>query len=269
MVKTRGTVLMDNYAWIILALLLLAQLVMSMGVYAWGPLAPFIMGEYGVNRAKFGLLSSVMYATIVIVAFPSGFMVDKLGARIMLILSLLFMGLPFCFIPSAKTFPYLVVLVALSGIGYGGINQVSMKGIMLWFPKRSRASAMGIKQTGVTLGGALAAIFLPIIAIGSNWKLSMLIVGASMIVTAFASIILYREKPKRVTEIVQTGAEIAGNGSFTKSISNPIFIILVIILPFLAFSQSSLATFFVLYLKEKINMSIGLAGTCLTIASRP
>jgi len=90
MVKTRGTVLMDNYAWIILALLLLAQLVMSMGVYAWGPLAPFIMGEYGVNRAKFGLLSSVMYATIVIVAFPSGFMVDKLGARIMLILSLIY-----------------------------------------------------------------------------------------------------------------------------------------------------------------------------------
>lgn len=257
---------MDHYAWVILALLLLAQLVMSMGAYAWGPLAPFIMGEYRISRAQFGLLTSVLYLTAVIVAIPSGFLVDKLGARIMLILSLLAMGLPFCFILSAKAFSLIAVLAALSGIGYGIINQVSTKGIMLWFPKRARASVMGIKQTGVSLGGALAAILLPILAISSNWKLSLLIVGASMIVIAFTSVILYREKPEKATEIVQTGAKIRETDSFSKSISNPILVILLIVLPFLTFAQSGVATFLVLYLKEKINLSIGLAGTCLTIA---
>jgi len=38
------------------------------------------------------------------------------------------------------------------GIGYGMINQISTKGIMLWFSSRLRATAMGIKQTGVILG---------------------------------------------------------------------------------------------------------------------
>jgi sugar phosphate permease len=239
---------------------------MSMGAYAWGPLAPFITGEYGVSRARFGLLSSALYLTSVIVAIPSGFLVDKLGARMMLIFSLLMMGLPFCFIPAAKTFFFVVVLAALGGIGYGIINQVSTKGIMLWFPRRTRATAMGIKQTGVTLGGALSAIFLPVIAFSNSWESSMLIVGVSMILMAFAAIVFYREKPERVGDTVGMGAEVRGKGSLTKIISNPILVILMVIMPFMCFSQSSMATFLVLYLNEKIHLSIGLAGSCLTIA---
>ena len=61
-----------RYAGTILALLLFAQLVMSMGAYAWGPLAPFIRDAYGVSRAQIGFLTSALYLTSVLVAVPSG-----------------------------------------------------------------------------------------------------------------------------------------------------------------------------------------------------
>jgi len=255
-----------SYAWIILALLLLSQLVMSMGAYGWGPLASFIRDEFCVSRAQFGFLTSALYLASVIIAIPSGFLVDKLGARIMLIFSLIIMGCAFCFIPTAGTFWVVIMFAALGGIGYGIINQVSTKGIMLWFPRKTRATAMGIKQMGVTLGAALSAIILPILALAKSWKLSVFIDGALMILMALIVIICYREHPPKRIDVAGEEKEIPPKTTPIKIIYNPMLLALVVVMPFLAFSQSSIAAFLVLYLNEGINLPVSIAGSCLTVA---
>lgn len=256
-----------HYAWTILALLLFAQLVMSMGAYAWGPVAHFIRDEYGVSRAQIGFLTSALYLASVIVAVPSGFLVDRLGARVMLILCLFVMGISFCLIPTATTFWLVIIFSALGGIGYGVINQVSTKGIMMWFPRKTRATAMGIKQTGVTLGGAISAVFLPMVALSRSWKLSILSVGIFMLLMAFTAVIFYREKPDNLCDItIQDSVAPDNRDSLASLLSNPVLIILVLVMPFMAFSQSSMAAFLVLYLDEKINLSVEIAGSCLTVA---
>lgn len=75
------------------------------------------------------------------------------------------------------------------------INQISTKGIMLWFSSQLRVTAMGIKQTGVTFGGALGAILLPAIAINLSWHWAVVITGVMMIVVALFAILGYRERP--------------------------------------------------------------------------
>ncbi len=238
-----------------------------MGSYAWGPLASFIRDEYGVSRAQLGLLTSTLYLASILVAVPSGILVDRVGARIMLILCLLIMGLSFCLIFVASTFWLVIAFTALSGIGYGVINQASSKGILLWFPRKRRATAMGIKQMGVTLGGALSAVLIPIIALGSSWRWSALIIGVLMLLMAFVSGGFYRERPEKISGMMETNQETHGkNNLFMNFISNPILLIVVLVMPFMAFSQSSVAAFLVLYLDEKIGLSLGLAGSCLTIA---
>ena len=264
---TENTETTGHYAWIILALFLFAQLVMSMGSYAWGPLASFIRDEYGVNRVQLGLLTSALYLASILVAVPSGILVDKIGARIMLILCLMIMGLSFCLISICSTFWLVVVFTALGGLGYGVINQASSKGILLWFPRKRRATAMGIKQMGVTLGGALSAVLLPIVALGNSWKLSVLIIGVLMLLMAFVSGIFYREKPEKISGITETDPKTRDKRNLLINIiSNPVLIIVILVMPCMTFSQSSVAAFLVLYLDEKIGLSIGVAGSCLTVA---
>lgn len=266
-VVTKYSETTESYSWIILTILLFAQLVMSMGAYAWGPVAPFIRDEYNVTRTQIGFLTSSLYLASVIVAVPSGFLVDRLGARAMLILCLFIMGCSFCIIPTAKTFRLAVIFSALGGIGYGVINQVSTKGIMIWFSRKTRATSMGIKQTGVTLGGAISAVFLPLVSLRHSWKLSILSVGFCMLLMALIAAIFYREKPNNFHATSTEGSELGDNeDSLTLVISNPILIILLVIMPFMAFSQSSVAAFLVLYLNEKINLSVEIAGSCLTAA---
>jgi len=42
----------NSYGWIILGILTVAQLVMSMGAYTWGPLAPVLRDEFNLSRAQ-------------------------------------------------------------------------------------------------------------------------------------------------------------------------------------------------------------------------
>ncbi|AGL03401.1 hypothetical protein [Desulfoscipio gibsoniae] len=46
----------NSYCWVILGLLTLSQLAMSLGAYAWGPLAPFLRAEFDITRAQLGLI---------------------------------------------------------------------------------------------------------------------------------------------------------------------------------------------------------------------
>ncbi|MBI4621363.1 MAG: MFS transporter [Desulfobacterales bacterium] len=259
----------DSYGWIILGILTMAQLVMSMGAYTWGPLAPVLRDDFDLSRAQIGTITSALYFASVVIAIPSGIAVDKLGARIMLVISLIVMGIPFAIMALAKSYLFFIVFAAVGGLGYGMINQISTKGIMYWFSIRLRATAMGIKQTGVTLGGAIIAVLLPVLTVAYSWRLGVLVVGILMLAMAFLSLIFYKERPVLPAEGAPDAAPTSKKGqkgSILKVMSNPVLLILCLITPLMAFGQTGIASFLVLYLEEELNFSVGLAGSCLTVA---
>ncbi|RJQ32296.1 MAG: MFS transporter [Peptococcaceae bacterium] len=260
-----------NYSWAILAILTLAQLFMSMGAYAWGPLAPFLRDEFNISRTQIGAITSALYFASVAVAIPSGIMVDRLSARFMLILCLVIMGVPFAALALANNYLVFLVIAAVSGFGYGIINQVSTKGIMYWFTTKTRATAMGIKQTGVTTGGAIVAVLLPALAFIYGWRTAVLVIGILMLGMAVLSLIFYRERPATATIPVSASK---GNPSpktsqkenLRRVLTNPNLIIICLLTPLMAWAQTSISSFLVLYLEETLKFSVGLAGGCLTAA---
>lgn len=258
----------DNYCWVILGLLTLSQLAMSMGAYAWGPLAPFLRTEFNISRAQVGLIVSVLYFTSVVIAIPSGLMIDRLGARRMLVFALISMGGFFALLSQVNVFSLFLILAALSGIGYGMINQISTKGLMLWFSSKLRATAMGIKQTGVTFGGALGAVMLPAIAVSLSWRWAVAVPGFLMIAVAILVVLGYRERPATVSELNKV-SDSRQSSSMLKDLSRlryrPELIILCVVGAMMAASQTSITSFLVLYLQEKLSFSMRAAGGCLTV----
>jgi MFS family permease len=253
-------------AWLMLAIFFAAQLVMSAGTYAWGPLAPFFRTEFGVSRTVIGMLTSALYIVAALVPIPSGILVDRLGARAMLLFSLFVMGFGFILMPITGSFFMILLCAVISGLGYGSINQATTKGIMIWFGSRTRATAMGIKKTGVAVGGALSAALIPWSAMRYNWHVPLFIIGGSILVVALLAF-FYREWPATdQPSIVKIKQRIRSQKIFLTLVSNPVLLSIIIILPFISFCQTSFVLFLVLYLHEALEFSVQIAGICMTIA---
>ena len=264
------------YGWVILTILSLAQVVMSIGAYAWGPLAPFLRNDFGITRAQVGALTSILYLASVIVATPSGVLVDKKGARIMLIICLLVMGISFICMAAVNSYFFLAVLAGCAGIGYGMINQVAVKGVMYWTTSRNRGAAMGVRQAGVTVGGAISATFLVVITGMYNWHLSVVIIGVLILIMAGLSVAFYREKPPELIEetVETTSASPASTAKIHPSkkatlgqvFRNPDLVVNMVAIPLLAGSQACLGSFLILFLMENIKLTEVTAGFSLTLA---
>src|SRR5207249_4136049 len=61
-----------------------------------------------------------------------------------------------------------------------------------WFPARERGMAMGIKQTGLTIGGILGSLLLPPIALRLGWRDALVVAGLLSIASAVAVMVSYR-----------------------------------------------------------------------------
>lgn len=185
------------------------------------------------------------------------------------------MGLPFVLLALTKNYLLMVVLSFFSGLGYGMINQVSPKGIIQWFDGKTRGTAMGIKQAGVTLGVALGGVLMPALAVKFNWNTALLAAGLLMLTLAMISSFLYRESPAgSMSNLVNFNLNPAsakkchqpGWSSLVQVLANPVIISLLVAAPLLALAQSCVMAFLVLYLTENIALSVHLAGVCLTVA---
>jgi sugar phosphate permease len=257
-----------TYKWVILSLLTLSQLFMSLGAYSWGPLAPFLIESFQFSRAQLGTFSSALYLFAALTAIPSGLLVDRFGARLILIVSLPLMGIPFAAIALSGNYLTILILSALSGLSYGVINQISTKGIMLWFTPQSRGTAMGIKQTGVALAAALGAVLIPIVGIAWGWRATVAIIGLLMIFLGAVILFLYRDSPPRDNSN-RDDPDTSGSvplSNFKDVLLHPELRVIMGLIPLLTLAQAGFSTFFILFLQETHSFSRITAGSYLTMA---
>jgi ACS family hexuronate transporter-like MFS transporter len=229
----------DSTAWFILSILFFAQFTMSMGSYGYGPLAPFLREEFKVSLGQVGSLISIFYLSTTICSVPTGLLVDRIGARPMLITCLIIEGIPYGAMVFAKDFLWIAVCTAISGVGYGIVNQVSTKSIMCWFERRMRGTAMGIKQAGVSIGGGVVALLLPAISISCGWRTAIVAISGSTLLMAAAAWFFFREAPddqrwgESARPVENQGRSLRG------TILRPAFLLLLTIMFFLAFGHGS------------------------------
>src|SRR6185503_5501532 len=81
----------------------------------------------------------------------------------------------------------------LAGVDYSFLNPASSIGVMTWFDRDERATAMGVKQTGVPSGGVLAAILAPSLVLLIGWRGSLAALGIINFAFGFLFALLWRE----------------------------------------------------------------------------
>ena len=256
----------DASAWLILLMLFFAQVTLSMGSFGYGPLAPFLREEFKISLGQLGALVSIFYLSTTIFSVPAGLLVDRIGSRSMMITCLILEGVPYGAMVFAENFLMIAVCTAISGAGYGILNQVSTKSIMCWFERRMRGTAMGIKQAGVSIGGGVVALLLPVISISCGWRVAVTAISASMLLMATVALFWFRDAPVDSSWRKSAGSGGGPERSLREIILRPAFLLLMTILFFLAFGHGSTIGFLVLYLKEHLSYPVHIAGACLACA---
>lgn len=133
-----------------------------MAVFAFGPLAPVLQENLGITRAQVGMFSSAIYLGMMFFGTHAGWLTDRYGIRLFLLVGPGALGLVFSIIALSHSFLLSLLVVFLAGIGYQFINPTTVKGLVLLFPPKLRATVLGVKQAGVSFGGAAVSSILPI-----------------------------------------------------------------------------------------------------------
>ena len=143
-------------------------------------------------------------------SIPNGTIIDRIGLEMVFCLASLFIVSCSFNIIGAEYF-YGLCGTFYDGLGYSAINPATSKGVFLCFANR-RATAMGIKQTGVPLGGIIAglvgglAVAHNVEASGWNlqWQTIMLLIAAITFVGIGLCLIL----PKSLNEAKETAIKL-------------------------------------------------------------
>ncbi len=81
------------------------------------PLLPFVRADYGVSYTEIGLALAVFNTVSALLQAPAGFFVDRLGARIPLIVALILGACAFLVVGLTNSYWMLVAMFAVAGIG--------------------------------------------------------------------------------------------------------------------------------------------------------
>ncbi|MDQ3067390.1 MAG: MFS transporter [Actinomycetota bacterium] len=152
-----------SYRWAVLAAGTAAQASFSTISFAIAVLAPALRDKYDLSLTEIGVVLAAEWIGLTLALLPWGFAVDRFGERWTLA-----GGLAVCagFLVGAAlapSFAWLVVFLGLAGIAGGSVQSGSGRAVMRWFAASERGLALGVRQTAVPVGGAIAAIVLPIL----------------------------------------------------------------------------------------------------------
>jgi len=84
-------------------------------------------------------------------------MADRMGVGTTLVVAMALLAIGAAWFAGVSSYPPAVAAAFVMGLGYAMVNPATAKGVLTWFKPEHRATAMGVKQMGVPLGGLLAS----------------------------------------------------------------------------------------------------------------
>jgi MFS transporter, ACS family, hexuronate transporter len=166
-----------HYRWRICALLLLATTINYIDRQVLGVLAPDLQRELGWTEVEYGYIVTAFQAAYAIGLVSAGAMIDRLGTRLGYALAITVWSLAamsHALVGSVMGFA--LARFAL-GLGEAGNFPAAIKTVAEWFPRRERAFATGIFNSGSNIGAVVAPIIVPVLAVSFGWQAAFLATG--------------------------------------------------------------------------------------------
>jgi MFS family permease len=183
-----------RFRFAVLGLATVAQTAASFATQGVGPLALSWQSAQGLSHVEVGLLLSAVNLVPLFVMMPIGAAIDRYGERWLVGVGTMLIAA--CLLMAAFSTRYVPLLLSLAAVGacYATSQPGGSKAIVTWFPPRERGLAMGIRQTGIPLGGALSAAILPLTVARFGLRSALVLQAAVTSLGGLLFAVFYREK---------------------------------------------------------------------------
>jgi MFS transporter, ACS family, hexuronate transporter len=176
-------------------------------------LSPMLATQYHFNHSEIARILGGFQISYAITWLLGGIFLDAVGTRLGLALAVSFWSLINMLTGLANSASGFTAFRFLLGIGEGLNWPGASKTVAEWFPSEERSLAVAIFDSGSSVGGALAALLVPWVAIAFGWRWSFVFSGALGLVWVGMWLRLYHplERHPRVTReeaaLIRAGQE--------------------------------------------------------------
>src|SRR6201996_8528179 len=127
-------------------------------------LIPALEEDHGTPLAEAGLLSSMPSFGMVATLILWGYLLDRVGERIVLTVGSALTAVAAFAATTVHTMVSFAALLFVGGMAAASCNSAGGRLVSGWFPPEQRGLAMGVRQTAQPLGIALGALVIPELA---------------------------------------------------------------------------------------------------------
>ncbi len=241
----------------ILLLLFMAHVLTTTGMFGFQVLLPQVKISLGLTHAQVGGLMASYFLGISVLSPFSGLFVDQFGVRRSIIIGSLLIGGSLVIISRFPTLLLMIPLLIVAGTGHSLITPSSNKAVMRWFEDRSRATAMGIKQTGINGGGLLASLVIPSLAGTVGWSRALIVAGLIPLSSALIISWFYRYPFDGKAMALRLKS---WRSQLGKVLTNRDILLLALEGFFRVGVQMAFLTYLMLYLERQLKFSLATAG---------
>ncbi|MCW0481819.1 MFS transporter [Gaoshiqia sediminis] len=191
-----------NYRWRIVVLLFFATTINYIDRQVLGILAPQLQQQFGWSESDYGFIIMAFQIAYAVGLISMGTLLDKIGTRLGFIIAISLWSLAGMAHAAARSvFSFSLARFAL-GIGESANFPAAVKTVAEWFPKKERALATGIFNSGPNVGAILTPLLIPVIALELGWEWGFIITGALGFIWLLFWIPMYRkpELDKRLSD---------------------------------------------------------------------
>lgn len=167
-----------QFRWTICALIFFATTINYLDRSVISLLKPSLEKQFAWTEQDYAHIVIAFQVAYAVGLLTVGRLIDKIGTKLGYALSTIVWSIAAIGHALANsTFGFGVARAAL-GVSEAGNFPAAIKTVAEWFPKKERALATGIFNSGTNIGAILAPLTVPWIAVNMGWKWAFILTGA-------------------------------------------------------------------------------------------
>ena len=166
-----------QFRWTVVALLFFATTINYLDRQVIGLLKPTLETALSWSETDYGNIVMAFSATYAIGLLFFGRIVDRIGTKRGYIISIVAWSVAAVAHAFARNTAGFMAARAALGLGEAGNFPAAIKAVAEWFPKKERALATGIFNSGANIGAVVAPIMVPWILGVWGWEAAFVITG--------------------------------------------------------------------------------------------
>ncbi|HEY0273648.1 MAG TPA: MFS transporter, partial [Chitinophaga sp.] len=186
-----------NYRWFICFLLFAATTINYIDRQIFGLLKPELEKVFAWTETDYSRIVMVFTASYACGLLVYGKIIDRIGTKLGYTISVTVWSVAAMLHAAVKSTVGFGITRGLLGLGESGNYPAGVKTVAEWFPRRERALAIGIFDSGSNIGACVGPLLVPFILSAYGWQLSFIITGSLGFIWLLFWRILYKVPAKQ------------------------------------------------------------------------